>query len=377
MPANARGSGFARCARMKPFRRRLLVSISFLSVVLAVDVALGATRVFHDGFETGLSDVWQADGARKKCTVENDSVDQVAPHSGSSMLECNWNGEVSWDNPEAYRTLVLSTWKYDKEFFIRYWIRYSADVDHAFGNKVMRLGSQWYNELYLAAQMEQAPDAPMFSYFESLGGEPGTNIPGPMSYGDGQAFGDGAWHEVEIHIVQNSPGQEDGSVKIWQDGVVKNEGDNLVTVADGMDWYPIYVMSNWSNNPGWEHDAANHVYWDDFEIFSDDSTGDPVTGSMLDGTIAAENGTSNPDDAGTRTPDAGGEGDGGSQSNDAGVLHGDAGKPGPGADATDAPSASASGDDGGCSTSVAGSPARPIALVLGLVLVVFARRRRS
>ena len=38
-------------------------------------------------------------------------------------------------------------------------------------------------------------------------------------------------------------------------------------------------------NPGWEHDANNHVYWDDFEIYSDATNGTPVTGNLSDASV--------------------------------------------------------------------------------------------
>ena len=74
-------------------------------------------------------------------------------------------------------------------------------------------------------------------------------------------------------------------LKVWQDGSLKQSLSNLVTISPGAKWYPLYLMSNWSNNPGWSHDANNHVYWDNVEIFSDRGSG--ASGSMADGTISA------------------------------------------------------------------------------------------
>ncbi len=42
-------------------------------------------------------------------------------------------------------------------------------------------------------------------------------------------------------------------------------------------------MSNWSNMPGWEHGANNHIYWDDIEMYTD--TGVGGTGQMSDASI--------------------------------------------------------------------------------------------
>jgi hypothetical protein len=49
------------------------------------------------------------------------------------------------------------------------------------------------------------------------------------------------------------------------------------------------LPSNWSSNPGWEHDAVNNVYFDDVEIYSDMGTG--ATGSMADASITVGGGT--------------------------------------------------------------------------------------
>jgi hypothetical protein len=73
-------------------------------------------------------------------------------------------------------------------------------------------------------------------------------------------------------------------LKVWQDGKIKQQAVNIVSAAPNSRWFPVHIMSNWSSNPGWEHDANNHAYWDDFEIYTDTGTG--ASGTMADGTIS-------------------------------------------------------------------------------------------
>jgi hypothetical protein len=182
---------------------------------------------------------------------------------------------------------MLPSWNYSKEFLIRLWIRYASDVDHTAGGKLLRMyPPSGLDSFYLAAQMEQS-GTPLFSYWELINGQPG-----PEFWGDSSPMGDTHWHKIEIYVKHNTPGATDGTVKVWLDGSLKQQGANIVSVAPGDHWYPLYLMSNWSSNPGWEHDAANHTYWDDVEVYTDLGTG--ATGTMSDATIRAAKSPSTP-----------------------------------------------------------------------------------
>jgi hypothetical protein len=257
---------------------------AFASVGLAAVVALSvpaaasaAGRVFYDGFESGETVTkWGTVGSGNNCKAVKTSVDGVAPYAGSYHAECNWNGVVSWNDPLTFSALELKSWNYRREFFIRMWVRYASDVDKVAGAKLLRL-YPGDDSFYLGAQMERT-GGPLFIYFESMGGKSG-----PVSYGDGTVFGDGKWRKLEIYIKENTPGASDGVVRVWRDGVMQVEGVNVVSVTAGQKWSNLNLMSNWSSNPGWEHDANNHVYWDNVEVFTD--TGSGATGSMADASI--------------------------------------------------------------------------------------------
>ena len=259
--------------------RQGAVKLSSVVLLAALGAAAAQTqaagRVFYDNFESGNANQWSSDGSRSRCVVVGKGVDGGSPHSGSDQLECNWNGAVSWDATNAYSTLMLpqSSWKYGSEYLIRFWLRYDADVDKVNGGKVFRLypGNN-LDSFYIGAQMNVA-GGPAFIYWELING-----TPGPEFWGGTTTLGDTKWHKIEIY-VKAAVG---GAVKVWYDGSLVQQGTNLSTNGA---WGPMYLMSNWSNNPGWEHDANNHVYWDDIEIYSDSGSG--ASGTLADASISS------------------------------------------------------------------------------------------
>lgn len=242
--------------------------------------AFSAGIALVDGFESGsVNAPWSKDGARNMCSVTWRALDGGTPHSGNSMLICNWNGTVPWDDPNAYTTLVLpqSTWRYQSEFFIRLWLRYDQDVTHSYGGKVLRLDpNDKLDSFYIIAQMN-SPGGPAQCVWELLNG-----AQGPSYWGAQTSLGDHSWHKVEIYVRASA--QHDGIARVWIDGSLRQEVTNAVTVTAGRSWGPLYLMSNWSNNPGWDHGANNHVYWDDIEVYTDMANG--ASGRMSDASIS-------------------------------------------------------------------------------------------
>src|SRR5688572_13125150 len=68
----------------------------------------GLTRVFYDGFEDGTLDAWSGG----TCPVVETAPDGGAPHTGTRMLQCNWDGTVEWNDPAATLAVVLESWDY-------------------------------------------------------------------------------------------------------------------------------------------------------------------------------------------------------------------------------------------------------------------------
>lgn len=268
-----------RCSSVRWFAFALIL------VVAAVpDSSSAAGRVFFDDFEsysvgTIPAKSWSQDPPHPLPDVVADALDGgPGPVSGTKMLRTNWN-------EGDYSGVTLTSWSYTNEFLIRFWFRTDADVDRKPGSKSFRLLNPSGRESYFhTPQMEI--DGGIFSFWEEIDGSSSVCC-GRRSFGETAPtpLGNGHWHKIEIYVKHNTTGQTNGILRVWQDGVLIHEVINSKTVTDGNKWYPMYVMSNWSMNPGWEHDSSNHVYWDDFEIYSD--TGAGATGSMSDATICA------------------------------------------------------------------------------------------
>jgi hypothetical protein len=264
-----------------------LLSIYFIS---AAQNSIAASRVFHDDFESGNTSKWQFPGSYDRAIVVSTAYDGGRPRGGSRMLEGNWNGTIDYTDPRKNSYATLLDWNYTNEFLIRFWIRLDRDVDRKNGTKLLRLGTIGVNMFYIGATLHEVPGL-MVPYFESVAGSSG-----PITY-NGGVIGDNNWHKVEIYVKHNTPGQTDGILRMWTDGVRVLNGVNIRSVSDGGNWKPMNLMSNWSNNPGWEHDANNHAYWDDIEIFSDANTGTAMTGRMDDATAQSGGGGGNPPQA--------------------------------------------------------------------------------
>jgi hypothetical protein len=175
---------------------------------------------------------------------------------------------------------MLDTWSYTNSFFLRFWYRNDQDVDVVQGSKMLRLSFISGQETYWATQFELLPSAPLFMYWKTPTLDetywPGSSSPSNPAVGNYQ------WHQFELYIKHDVSGAN-GIVRVWIDNTQIYDRPNILSHVSGEKWVPLYIMSNWSMNVGWEHDANNHVYWDDFEIFSDTGTG--ATGLMSDGTI--------------------------------------------------------------------------------------------
>jgi hypothetical protein len=258
--------------------KRFALAVLVTACSLGVDSAHAAGLVFADDFESGGTSKWSQDGVRSMCTVVGAARDGGMPHGGTNMLECNWNGTAVWNGPDAYSTVMLpqNAWGYKSEFFIRIWVRYDKDVTHTMGGKILRLyPPDVLDDFFIVAQMN-LPGGPAMVDWGMLSGKQGK-----VFWGEGTSLGDHSWHKIEVYM-KASPGA-DGIARVWIDGTLRQNLTNRPTVAADHTWGPLYLMSNWSNNPGWEHGANNCVYLDDVEIYTDEGSG--ATGSMSDASI--------------------------------------------------------------------------------------------
>lgn len=270
--AERAGTASARVNKSNRLKQTAIL-LTLLSQVAFVDLSFAAGRVFDDGFEDGTTNKWWFPGTYNPATVVSTARDGGSPHTGTRMLEANWNAAVPWTDPNFYTYAALESWNYTNEFLVRFWIRFDADVDDKDGPKFLRMGPLGVNHMYLG----KLPGPTLFIYFESVDGSPG-----PIQYSGGSLAG--GWNEIEIYIKHDT-GAKDGILRVWNNGVLRVDATNVNSVSTGGRWTPFEVMSNHYGLL----DANNHVYWDDFEIYSDTGTG--ATGSLADGTASVGQGT--------------------------------------------------------------------------------------
>lgn len=264
----------------KPKRSSCLaIALILLTPLTLMDASHAAGRVFYDDFEDGTTNKWVQDDYRAKATVTQQAVDGLGPHSGKYFVKINFNGLVAWNDPLAYTTLRLNSWPYTKAFFIRMWWRLDKNFGGGMslpgdGAKLMRLNDVPPSGSYSVFMLQSSGSHEQWNYDTTLfinkwSGDSGTLLSQR-----------GGWHKIEIYVYQDNT---NGIIKRWHDGILTYNYTGKTNDSSNSRYYPLYLPSNWSNNPGWEHGANNNFYVDAVEIYSDSGTG--ATGSMSDASI--------------------------------------------------------------------------------------------
>lgn len=240
-----------------------------------------ATRVFADGFEDGTANAWSKDDGRNKCVPVKSGSASGSPHTGAYAVQCNWNGNLAWNDPNNYLTLVKK-FSATKETFVRFWLLIQSDMDTSpDGNnpKLLRItGSNFSDQVYMT--LTPAPSRNINFHGVTASG---SQFPTGWSIA---GMGSSQWHKIEVYQKSGAGGQ----AKVWVDGNL----EYTFSGNTGGIWNTFYMSSNWSGGSGCcTHDTSNHNLWDDIEIYSDATTGTSATGSMSDATIRAS-GTPSP-----------------------------------------------------------------------------------
>lgn len=177
------------------------------------------------------------------------------PLRNGSALMANWNGVVAWNHRQSFTGAEFGV-KTNGRYFVRQWFRADADVDVNDGSKLGRVG--FPGGVFFECQFEGGRNATLKAQA------------GDSAFWGGSALCNRGWHKLEVAIVPNS-------IRVWLDD---REMRTWSGVSSGN---VVNIMSNWSSNPGWEHDANNHMYFDDIEVYSDAAGHDAA--SMWAGTI--------------------------------------------------------------------------------------------
>jgi hypothetical protein len=241
-------------------------------LALCASAAQGAGLLLNDTFEaysTGnmtFTNGWSAEGGRLTPQVVTTSVDSVPPHGGSHMVSFNWDGPA-----QNFETMLMSmSSRYNNELFMRYWVRWASDWTWSTG----------VSAGHFLRFFQESP------YMDWLDGNPSPGswtsdviVNGVECSMTWLGIPNSSWHKYEKYINRAT-----GVVKMWIDDVlrVNTTGCNFGSLK----YNNFYIMSNWGEV---KPDSTNHMYLDDFEVWSDTGSSS-FTGSMSNGDIAPAGG---------------------------------------------------------------------------------------
>lgn len=254
-------------------------ALALVALLACAMPAAAQRRMVNDTVESGAHNaIWQ--GA-SKCVVVSSSLDGSAVITGTYQYRCNWNGEdtgAPFGHSHTEQFFDDGDIAWTSEYLVRFRYRMDTNIDHAPGSKFMRpsygTGGAWI----VACEYQDGAGA-VWWMGEGLPSSDWT----PANCGDHNE------HEFEYYVYKHAT---NGIIRFWLDGVeqVTYTGD---TSNVGLS---LYMFSNWSLNPGWEHDDLNSAYIDDFEVYTDaGSGGEAASGSLSAGTAAVSGGATVPD----------------------------------------------------------------------------------
>lgn len=184
-------------------------------------------------------------------TVVSKALDGQPLCGAGPAYMANWDGIVAWNDRKSFTGAAIPV-QTSGRYFLRLPFRLDADVDRVDGGKMLRVGypGGLFAELFgnTSTFKMQAGDSVYW------GGAPVTR----------------GCHRLEVAVTPTG-------MRAWLDDVLLREWSGVTSSN------VINLMSNWSSNPGWEHDANNHVYFDDIEVYTDTAGADAA--AMWAGTI--------------------------------------------------------------------------------------------
>lgn len=235
-------------------------------------------RMVHDTSESGAHHpVWRDSGdpLYPKCTVVSSSYDGGAVITGTYQQRCNWDGVeplASFGHAHTEQYFLDGDIAWSSEYLVRFRYRNDTNIDHVIGSKMLRPSYGSTGAWVVSCEYENGDPANwvMFeglisvAYFSS-----GNSQGNPVV-----VCGDHGEHNFAYYVKKHASA---GEIKFWFDGDLKrtwtgNTSDIILSLN---------MASNWSLNPGWEHDDLNTFYVDDWEIFTDATTGGEAASGSL------------------------------------------------------------------------------------------------
>lgn len=214
----------------------------------------------------------------------------LGPMTGTKMLRTNDDGTVADTDPAWYETCKIAI-PTGVSFLSRVWFRRDTNFTKTSGSskKILRFFQaepiEDYNDMFGGIFV----DAGLTNFCvvsqsqrDNYWGD-SLRVPGSIPIGTTDAsLSTSAWHKIEYYISTVADG---GVTRVWHDDLLVRDESGLATFDN--EWGPLYITSNFED----AHDATNHLYWGDIEIFTETGTGDACTGSLADASVEAVTGS--------------------------------------------------------------------------------------
>lgn len=237
------------------------------------------SRMVADSFDTYAlgtlpTTLWTQETGRILPTVVSVSTDGLfGPHSGSKMMRCRYDGTIPLSDANNFQTCIINPDAYaNNEYLFRVWIRVDANFDiqtDASGAHLLR----------------QVTDTPHTEFVDGQSSNStimGVWVNGPLlaNVFSGRLTAGSGWVKFERYINYTT-----GTAREWKNGtlLVDLTGVNFA----GSRFGELHLTSNWGDP---SPDATNDIYFDDFELFTDRTTGSAITGLMSDATAQVGSG---------------------------------------------------------------------------------------
>ena len=199
--------------------------------------------IFFEDFESGSLGVWDdgVDGARHRILTDA----SLAP-SGTRLLEITYpdGSDGGWltkffmpgydSTYLSYRVRLQSGWQGGTKLIGFHGSR-SDDMWSGFGQAGRcPTGTDFFAANVVTDGDGDPGNVRFYTYYPGMRREPdGTTCYG--RYGDGSetyvpplALTPGEWHHIEFFVRLNTPGQSDGVQRIWVDGTLRGEWEDMV-----------------------------------------------------------------------------------------------------------------------------------------------------
>lgn len=237
-------------------------------------------RMMQDTSESGThNSIWRTSGdpLYPRCEIVTSSRDGQPVITGTYQQRCNWNGVdagAPFGHSHTEQWFAEGDFAWTNEYLVRFRWRNDDNVDHNIGSKMLRPSYPSGGAWVVSCEYENGNTA-NWVWFEGLISvayfSPGNSQGNPTV-----VCGDHIEHDLAYYVYKHASA---GIIKFWHDGDLKRTWTGDTSNIE----LSLYVVSNWSLNPGWDHDDLNNVYVDDWEVYTDaTSGGTPASGNLSD-----------------------------------------------------------------------------------------------